>query len=282
MSVATGAILAGSRRRRLIRSGLLTLTILYVAVLLLAPLLGIIWIAFRQGFAAMGATFSDPQVQHAAFLTLTITAVTVTVTAIFGVVVAWLLARDNFRGRSLLDALVDLPFAVSPITVGVMAFLLFSPGGLFEPLFTSLGIQVLFAVPAMVLVTIFISIPFVVRGVVPVLRELGQDEEEAARTLGASSLQSFFRVTLPNIKWGLLYGVALSTARALGEIGAVLIVSGQIQGQNETLTLFILRAIEERQEPQAYLVALSLAAVSILILTLIEFFKHRQAKETAR
>ena len=205
-----------------------------------------------------------------------------TVTAIFGVVVAWLLARDNFRGRSLLDALVDLPFAVSPITVGVMAFLLFSPGGLFEPLFTSLGIQVLFAVPAMVLVTIFISIPFVVRGVVPVLRELGQDEEEAARTLGASSLQSFFRVTLPNIKWGLLYGVALSTARALGEIGAVLIVSGQIQGQNETLTLFILRAIEERQEPQAYLVALSLAAVSILILTLIEFFKHRQAKETAR
>lgn len=205
-----------------------------------------------------------------------------TVTAIFGVVVAWLLARDNFRGRSLLDALVDLPFAVSPITVGVMAFLLFSPGGLFEPLFTSLGIQVLFAVPAMVLVTIFISIPFVVRGVVPVLRELGQDEEEAARTLGASSLQSFFRVTLPNIKWGLLYGVALSTARALGEIGAVLIVSGQIQGQNETLTLFILRAIEERQEPQAYLIALSLAAVSILILTLIEFFKHRQAKETAR
>jgi len=181
-----------------------------------------------------------------------------------------------------LDALVDLPFAVSPITVGVMAFLLFSPGGLFEPLFTSLGIQVLFAVPAMVLVTIFISIPFVVRGVVPVLRELGQDEEEAARTLGASSLQSFFRVTLPNIKWGLLYGVALSTARALGEIGAVLIVSGQIQGQNETLTLFILRAIEERQEPQAYLIALSLAAVSILILTLIEFFKHRQAKETAR
>ena len=165
-----------------------------------------------------------------------------------------------------MDAMVDLPLAVSPITVGLMAVLLFGRGGWFESWFAARGIQIIFAVPSMVLVTIFICIPFVVRSVAPVLEELGTEEEDAARTLGASSTQTLLRVVLPNIRWGLLYGIALSTARAVGEIGAVLIVSGAIKGQTETATIFILTAFEERLDTQGNIVALTLAAVSIVLL----------------
>jgi sulfate transport system permease protein len=177
-----------------------------------------------------------------------------------------------------MSAFVDLPLAVSPVIVGLMAVVLFGLGGWFEPWFTARGIHILFAVPSMVLVTIFICIPFVIREVVPVLHELGTAEEEAARTLGASSFQTFFRVTLKNIRWGLLYGVALSTARAIGEIGAVLIVSGAITGQTETATLYILREFDQFRDANGYIVALSLALVSIVLLVAIETFKRRQEK----
>jgi sulfate/thiosulfate transport system permease protein len=195
------------------------------------------------------------------------------------VIVAWVLVRQRFPGRSLLNALVDLPFALSPVTVGIACVLLFGRGGWFEPFFAARGIQIIFALPSLVLVTIFIAIPFVVREVAPVLEEVGTEEEDAARTLGASTLQSFLRVTLPNIRWGLLYGIALSTARAMGEIGAVFVVSGLIQGRTETLTLYIFRAIEDRQTPSAYVVALALALVSVLILVAIELFKGKQRRE---
>ena len=178
--------------------------------------------------------------------------------------------------------MVNLPLAVSPVIVGLMAVLLFGRGGWFEPFFAARGIQIIFALPSMILVTIFICLPFVVREVAPVLVEVGTEEEDAARTLGASGLQTFFRVTLPNIRWGLLYGVALSGARALGEIGAVLIVSGAIQGKTETATLYIFRAIEERQDASAYLVALTLAAASIVLLAAIEVFKRKRMKEIGR
>lgn len=235
-----------------------------------------------EGTSLIFETYSQVDVQNAFRLTLGITLMTVVVTAFFGVITAWVLARDDFRGRNLLNAVVDLPMAVSPVIVGLMAVLLFGRNGWFEPFFAARGIQIIFAVPSMVIVTIFISIPFVIREVTPVLQEIGTDEEEAAKTLGASSLQTFWRVTLPNIKWALFYGIALSAARAMGEIGAVLIVSGVLQGQNETATLFIFRAIEERLDAQAYVVALTLAAVSILLLIAIEFFKHRRSKEIAR
>jgi len=205
--------------------------------------------------------------------------VAVLVTAVFGVVVALGLTRDRFPSKRLLSAFVDLPLAVSPVIVGLMCVLLFGSGGWFEPWFAARGITVIFAVPAMLLVTIFICIPFVVREVAPVLQELGTSEEEAARTLGASSLQTFFRVTLKNIRWGLLYGVALSTARALGEIGAVLIVSGQITGRTETATLVVLRYFEQYQDANGYVVALSLAFVSIVLLAGIEIFKRREERE---
>jgi sulfate transport system permease protein len=164
------------------------------------------------------------------------------------------------------------------VTVGLAAILLFGRGGWFNSWFDARGIQIVFALPAMILVTIFISIPFVIREVQPVLEELGTDEEDASRTLGASVFQTFRRVTLPNIRWGLLYGVALSAARAIGEIGAVLIVSGAIQGKTETATIYIFRAYEDRQVASSYVVAMTLAAISVLLLTGIEIAKRRIEK----
>lgn len=282
MSITAGSLRRQVAKRRALRAGLLFLALFYVVVLLAGPLIGIITEAFSSGMSTVVDTLTQQDVVNAGKLTLTITLITVAVTGVFGVITALVLARDKFPGRRFFNALVDLPLAVSPVTVGLMAVLLFGRGGWFEPFFASRGIQIIFAVPSMILVTIFICVPFVIREVGPVLEELGTEEEDAARTLGASSLQAFFRVTLPNIRWGLLYGVALSTARALGEIGAVLIVSGQLQGMNETLTLYIFRAFEERQDVQGNIVAVLLATVSILLLAAIEIFRRKRAKEMGK
>lgn len=271
--------LSAATRRRLVHGTFTFLAIAYVAVLVLAPLAGIAWAGLEAGWSTVRETLAAAEVGHAFVLTGAITLITVVVTAVFGVVVALVLTRDRFPGKRVLSALVDLPLAVSPVIVGLMCVLLFGLGGWFEPWFAARGIRIIFAVPSMVLVTIFICIPFVVREVAPVLQELGTSEEEAARTLGASSLQTFFRVTLKNIRWGLLYGIALSTARALGEIGAVLIVSGQITGQTETATLVVLRYFEQYKDANGYVVALTLALISIVLLAGIEIFKRREEKE---
>lgn len=271
-------VLPSGTRRRLVHGGFIAIALLYVGILVIAPLIGIAWAAVQAGWSTIVSTLRQPDVLHAFYLTGLITVITVIVTSIFGVIVALVIARDRFPGRALMSALVDLPLAVSPVIVGLMAVVLFGLGGWFEPWFTSQGIRILFALPSMVLVTIFICIPFVIREVVPVLQEVGITEEEAARTLGASSLQTFFRVTLKNIRWGLLYGIALTTARSIGEIGAVLIVSGQITGQTETATLYVLRAFDQFQDDQGYVVALTLALVSVVLLVLIETFKRRQER----
>jgi sulfate/thiosulfate transport system permease protein len=269
------------RKRRLIHGSLTGVALLYAGILLVAPLIGILLAALKPGWHVWVETFKQPDVRHAFYLTGVITLITVIVTSILGVVVALVLSRDRFPGRSIVSAFVDLPLAVSPVIVGLAAVLLFGTGGWFEPWFTAHGIQIIFAVPSMVLVTVFICIPFVIREVAPLLQELGTQEEEAARTLGASALQTFFRVTLPNIRWGLLYGIALTTARAIGEIGAVLVVSGAITGQTETATLYILRAFDEGDDPQGYIVAITLALISIVLLAGIEIFKHREERELA-
>jgi sulfate/thiosulfate transport system permease protein len=280
MSIGTIARYSGeTHTRRRLRAGLLILALVYVGVLLLAPIGGIVWTVVKGGWHVVTSTLSRADVRHAYLLTGIITLVTVVVTSVFGVLVALVVTRDSFPGKRLVSAIVDLPLAVSPVIVGLMAVLLFGRGGWFEPFFARRGIQIIFALPSMIIVTIFICIPFVIREVAPVLEELGTEEEDAARTLGASSLQTFFRVTLPNVRWGLLYGMALSAARALGEIGAVLIVSGAIQGQTETATLYVLRAIEERQDQAGYLVALTLAGASIVLLAAIEVFKRKRVKE---
>ena len=271
-------VLPSGTRRKLVHGGFIAIALLYVGILVIAPLIGIAWAAFSAGWSTIVSTLKQPDVLHAFYLTGVITVITVIVTSVFGVIVALVIARDRFPGRALMSALVDLPLAVSPVIVGLMAVVLFGLGGWFEPWFTSHGIRILFAVPSMVIVTIFICIPFVIREVVPVLQEVGVTEEEAARTLGASAFQTFFRVTLKNIRWGLLYGIALTTARSIGEIGAVLIVSGQITGQTETATLYVLRAFDQFQDDQGYIVALTLALVSIVLLVLIEIFKRRQER----
>src|SRR5207237_1176310 len=222
--------------------------------------------AFKGGVGSFFRTFTQRDVLHAFLLTGVIMVVTVVVTTVLGLVVALVLARDRFPGKRLLSAVVDLPLGVSPVIVGRMAVLRFGRGGWLEGFFAPHGIQVIFALPSMILVTIFISIPFTIREVVPVLQELGTEEEQAAWTLGASRLQTFFRVTLPNIRWGLLYGIALSAARAIGEIGAVLIVSGAIRGKTEAATLYILRTFDQGQDQQGYVVALLLALFSIVLL----------------
>ena len=259
---ATPARGADPRRGRLARGALAGAAIAYVAILLLLPLIGIFFRAFEPGLSIVWDTLSRPEVQHAFLLTGIITLITVVVTTFFGLVVAWVLVRQRFHGRSLLNAVVDLPFALSPVTVGLAAVLLFGTGGWFADFFSAQGIQILFALPSMVLVTIFICIPFTIRELVPVLEEFGLDEEDAARTLGASIWQTFRRVTLPNIRWALLYGIALTTARSIGEIGAVLIVSGTIAGLTETATIYIFTALEERLVAEAHIVALVLALTS--------------------
>ncbi|MGZ8567594.1 MAG: sulfate ABC transporter permease subunit [Actinomycetota bacterium] len=255
--------------------GIVGACIAYVGVLLLFPLVGIIYTALKPGLGTVMNTLSLPEVRHSFYLTGVITVITVLVTTVFGVITAWVLVRHRFVGQSFLNALVDLPFALSPVTVGLAAVLLFGLGGWLEPFFQARGIQVIFALPSMVLVTIFICIPFTIRELVPVLEEVGVEEEDAARTLGASVWRTFFRVTIPNIRWGLLYGIALTTARSIGEIGAVLIVSGLIKGQTETATLYIFTAIEERQDAEAYIVALTLATISVVLLVVIEAVRRR-------
>ena len=279
MSVAVGTQVAKARRGR---RAIIALAIVWVSLLLLLPLAAIAWTVARAGLSSVAHTLTQPDVLHAFQLTAIITVITVLVTGVFGVIVAWVLVRQRFHGRSLLNAIVDIPFALSPVTVGLAAVVLFGPGGWFQPFFAARGIQVVYALPAMILVTIFICIPFTIREVVPVLEEIGLDEEDASRTLGASVWHTFFKVTLPNIRWALAYGIALTTARAIGEIGAVLIVSGLIQGKTETATLFIYRAYEERQTAEAYVVALVLAAVSVGLLIVIEVLRHRQEKERTR
>jgi sulfate transport system permease protein len=272
---------ADARRGRILRGLMLAAALLYVAVLLLAPLAGIVWSAFKGGFGALTATASSSDAVHALYLTFVIAAITVLVTTVMGLVVALVLARDQFPGKRIMSALVDLPLGVSPIIVGLMCVLLFGRGGWFDAFFTARGIQILYALPSMVIVTVFISIPFVIREVVPLLQELGMEEEQAAWTLGASRPQTFFRITLPNIRWGLAYGIALSAARAVGEVGAVLIVAGAIQGKTETATLFILRAFDQGQDAQGFIVALLLAMFSVVLLIGIEVFKRREIREAS-
>ena len=257
-------------------------TVLYLCVVVLVPLSTLALRASALSWADALRVVASPRALASYRLSFGASLAAAVANVLFGVLVAWVLARYRFPGRALVHAVVDLPFALSPVTVGLACVILFGPGGWFAPFFQARGIQVIFALPSMVLVTIFICLPFTIREVVPVLEEIGLDEEDASRTLGASVWHTFFRVTLPNIRWALAYGVALTTARAIGEIGAVLVVSGLLQGKTETATLFIYRAYEDRQTPEAYVVALVLAGVSVLLLLAIEFFRHREHTERTR
>ena len=196
--------------------------------------------AFQDGIGAAWDAVTTPEAQHAFWLTFIMVIVAVPLNTIFGIICALVIVRQRFRGRALLNALVDLPFAVSPVVVGLALLLVYGRrDGWIGPWLSDHGVQIIFSTPGMILATMFVSLPFVVREVIPVLREIGTEQEQAAATLGASWRQTFFRITLPAIRWGVAYGVVLTTARALGEFGAVSIVSGKLSGRTETATLFV-------------------------------------------
>lgn len=256
------------------RRTLRTVALGYLALLLLVPVGMVFYRAFQNGMDAAWAAVTTAPAQHAFFLTITIALIAVPLNAIFGVLTAWVLARYEFRGKRALDAIVDLPFAVSPVVVGLALVLVWGRDGwLGEPL-AAAGIQVIFSTPGMVLATVFVSLPFVVREVVPILREEGTEQEQAASTLGAGAPQIFWRIVIPTIRWGLAYGVILSTARALGEFGAVAIVSGKISGRTETLTLFVEERFQSFDLTGAYAAAVVLALMAVVVLLLMTLLQR--------
>ena len=256
------------------RISLRTVALGYLVLLLAVPIVLILWRTFGEGVGAFLDSIRTPAAISALNLSLLIVAITVPLNVVFGVGTALALVRGRFRGRGLIQAVVDLPFAVSPIVVGVSLILLWGSGGWFGGIENNLGVRVIFGLPGMVIATIFVTLPFVVREVEPVLHEIGTEQEQAASTLGASSAQTFWRITLPAIRWGLTYGVVLTIARALGEFGAVIMVSSGFPGVSQTLTLLVhSRYIDDHNTYGAYAAAtllMGLAVLTLLLMTLLD------------
>ena len=263
-------------RERAARLGLRTLALGYLALLLLLPVALVFWRTFENGVAAVIEAITTPAALHAFFLTVEVTAIAVPLNAIFGVLAALALVRGRFRGKWLFDALIDIPFAVSPVVVGLALMLVFGRTGWFGDELLAAGIQVIFSVPGIVLATIFVSLPFVAREVAPVLQEIGDEQEQAAATLGASTWQTFWRVTLPAIRWGVAYGVVLSTARAIGEFGAVSVVSGKLAGQTETLPLLVEKRFQNFDLAGAYAASALMAAIALVTLVAMTVLNSRR------
>jgi sulfate transport system permease protein len=255
----------------------------FLGLVLVVPLVAVFVEALRQGFAVYWASITEPAAVAAIQLTLTAAAIAVPLNAVFGLAAAWTIARFDFAGRNLLLTLIDLPFAVSPVISGLIYVLLFGAQGWFGPWLSERGISVIFAVPGIVLATIFVTFPFVARELIPLMQEQGSDEEQAAVILGASGWQTFWRVTLPNVKWGLLYGLILSNARAIGEFGAVSVVSGHIRGRTNTMPLHIEILYNEYNFAASFAVAsllTLLAIVTIMAKNVLDWRLKRQRSQT--
>jgi sulfate transport system permease protein len=251
------------------RYGLRFAALGYLVLLLVLPVGLVFYRTFQNGLGPFWEALTDSEFLHALWLTLLIALIAVPLNTVFGVACALVLVRQRFRGKALLNAFIDLPFALSPVVVGLALFLVYARTGWFGPWLGAHGIQVVFALPAMVLATIFVSLPFVVREVAPVLREIGTEQEEAAWTLGASPLETFRRVTLPAIRWGVTYGVVLTTARCLGEFGAVSVVSGNLIGKTQTLTLHVSNRFQAFDLVGAYTASVVLAVLALMTLFLM-------------
>jgi sulfate transport system permease protein len=248
----------------------------YVALLLVAPLILIFYKTFEHGIAAPLEAITSPDGLHALKLTLITVAIAVPLNTVFGVLCALLLVRHRFKGNFLIDAVINLPFAISPVVIGLSLFLLYGTHGWLEPGLSEAGIKVLFSTPGIVLACIFVSLPFVVRETVPVLQEIGTEQEQAAETLGANAWQTFWRVTLPAIRWGVAYGVVLTTARVLGEFGAVSVVSGSISGETQTLPLFVSKQYENFNLPGAFGASVLLALLALATLLAMNLLKRKE------
>jgi sulfate/thiosulfate transport system permease protein len=262
------------------RLGLRLVALGYLAAILVGPLAIVFWRTFENGLGPAWDALTTPETINAFKLTLIITAIAVPVNTVFGVVCALAIVRRRFPGKGVLNALIDLPLALSPVVVGLSLFLLYGQDGWFGSWLSEHGIDVLFALPSMVIATIFVSLPFVAREVVPTLKEIGDDQEQAARTLGASGWQTFWRITLPSIRWAVIYGVILTTARCLGEYGAVAVVSGRLQGRTETATLRVQERYEAFDLAGAYAISIVLALIAILVLVAMTVIRPREEEAT--
>jgi len=261
---------------RVQRLGLRSVALVYLALILVGPLAIVFYRTFQDGFGPAWDALKTPETIHAFKLTLIITAIAVPINTVFGIVCGLAIVRRRFPGKGLLNAFIDLPLALSPVVVGLALFLLYGADGWFGGWLDDHGIQVLFALPAMVIATIFVSLPFVAREVIPTLREIGDDQEQAARTLGANGWQTFWRITLPSIRWAVIYGVILTTARCLGEYGAVAVVSGRLQGQTETATLRVQERWESFDLAGAYAISIVLALIAILVLVAMTVIRPKE------
>jgi len=275
------AVAPVAREPWLVRALLVAVTLGFLALFLLVPLAAVFVEALRDGWHAAAAAFTDKDAASAVKLTLLVAAIVVPLNTAFGLAAAWLLARHRFAGRQLLMTLIDLPFAVSPVVSGLVFVLLFGLQGWFGPWLRDHDIKIIFAVPGIVLATCFITFPFVARELLPLMQEQGSDAEEAALSLGASGWRTFFLVTLPNVKWALLYGVILCNARAMGEFGAVSVVSGHIRGRTNTMPLHVEILYNEYQFTAAFAMAALLALLALGTLaakSLVEWRVRRQLR----
>ena len=284
MSVPNARVLRGGSRRATrsvsARWGLRSIALLYLSALLIVPVAMIFYRTFEHGLSQPIDAITSSDGLHAFWLTIVCVGIAVPLNTVFGVITAIVLVRQDFRGKSLINAVIDVPFAISPVVIGLALFLVYAPrNSWFGGWFMDQGVQIIFSVPGMVLATIFVSLPFVVREVMPVLQEIGTDQEEAAETLGASPWQTFWRVTLPAIRWGVTYGVVLATARALGEFGAVSIVAGNISGQTQTLPLFVKSQFDNIDLAGAYAAAIVLAILAMAVLFSMNLLQKRSAKD---
>jgi sulfate transport system permease protein len=277
-TTAPRAVTRATGEGRLVRWSLIALALLFLAFTLVLPLVLVFAQALAKGFAAYWQAITEPDAVSAAKLTLLITSIAVPINLAFGVAAAWCISKFEFPGKNLLVTLIDLPFAVSPVISGMIFVLLFGAHGWFGSWLFDHDIKIIFAVPGMVLATTFITAPFIARELIPLMQEQGSEEEEAAIVLGASGWQTFWRVTLPNIKWGLLYGLILCNARAMGEFGAVSVVSGHIRGETNTLPLHVEILYNEYAFAASFAVAsvlTLLALVTLVLKTLVEWQARR-------
>ena len=252
----------------------------YIVILVLVPVSLILWRSFSPGLGAFVASITTPAAISALQLSLLVVAIVVPLNVLFGVPTALVLARNRFRGKGVLQAAIDLPFAVSPVVVGVALILLWGSAGAFGFVENSLGLKIIFGFPGIVLASIFVTVPFVIREVEPVLHELGTDQEEAAATMGSSWWQTFWRITLPSIRWGLMYGVVLTVARTLGEYGAVIMVSSNLPGASQTLTLLVSDRHNRGAEYGAYAISTVLMTVAVIVLIVQVILDARRARQS--
>lgn len=267
---------------RWLRYTLIASALIFLSLMLLVPLASVFYYALEKGWQLYVSALTDPEALHALKLTLMIAAVVVPINAVLGIALAWLLTRFDFRGKQLLTTLLDLPFSVSPVVAGLMFVLLFGANSTIGGWFESHGIQIVFALPSMILATLFVTFPFVARELIPLMQAQGDSEEQAALILGANAWQMFWRVTLPNIKWALLYGIILTNARAMGEFGAVSMVSGHIRGQTNTLPLQVEILYNEYNFVGAFALSSLLAVLALLTLVLQNYLDWRQKKALAQ